>query len=68
MIGAIDMGNDRAATPLCVPEDVVRRLGLEEGERQWDGRPWAGPITWCFLFGFGRLIRLPFPTTQSPQV
>ena len=44
-IGVIDMGNDRAATPLCVPEDVVRRLGLEEGERQWDGRPWAGPIT-----------------------
>ena len=32
-IGVIDMGNDRAATPLCVPEDVVRRLGLEEGER-----------------------------------
>ena len=44
-IGVIDMGNDRAATPLCVPEDIVRRLGLEEGERQWDGRLWAGPIT-----------------------
>ena len=43
-IGVIDMGAG-TATPLCVPEDVIRRLGIEESERRWDGRPWAGPIT-----------------------
>ncbi len=40
----IDMG-DRSATPLWVPEDVIRRLGIKEWERRWDARPWAGPIT-----------------------
>ena len=38
--GLVDMGDTRP-TPLCVPKDLVTRLGLQEQ----DGRPSAGSIT-----------------------
>ena len=42
--GLVDMGDTRP-TPLCVPEDLVTRLGLQEQDRRWDERRCAGPIT-----------------------
>ena len=41
--GLVDLVDTRV-TPLWVPEDLVRRLGLRERDRRWEGRPWAGPI------------------------
>lgn len=35
---------DTRPTPLCVPEDLVTRLGLREQDARWDRRC-AGPIT-----------------------
>ena len=42
--GLVDMGDTRP-TPLCVPEDLLTRLGLQEQDRRWDERRCAGPIT-----------------------
>ena len=39
------MGGDRRATPLCVPEDLVVRLGLQQQDGIWDERRRASPIT-----------------------
>lgn len=41
----VDMGGDTRATPLCVPEDLVARLGLRERDGIWDERRRASPIT-----------------------
>ena len=41
--GVVDLV-DTHVTPLWVPEDLVKRLGLRERERRWDGRPWAGAV------------------------
>ena len=42
--GFVDL-RDTRATPLCVPEDLVKQLGLREQDRRWDERRCAGPIT-----------------------
>ena len=36
---------DARATPLQLPQELAMRLGLQEQDRRWDGRPWAGPVT-----------------------
>ena len=41
--GFVDL-RDTRPTPLCVPEDLVTRLGLRERDGRWDRRC-AGPIT-----------------------
>ena len=41
--GFVDL-HDTRPTPLCVPEDLVTRLGLREQEGRWDRRC-AGSIT-----------------------
>ena len=42
--GVVDLVDSRV-TPLRVPEDLVKRLGLRELERRWEGRPWASAVT-----------------------
>lgn len=42
--GLIDTGDSRPA-PLCVPKEMVSRLGLRRKDGLWDGERYAGPLT-----------------------
>lgn len=71
--GFVDL-RDTRATPLCVPEDLVTRLGLREQEGRWDRRC-AGPITTriggrrtfgdCLVGPPGSLVRIGSMTLRA---
>ena len=71
----VDMGGDTRATPLCVPEDLVARLGLQEWDGIWDERRRAGPtmvrvagrrtIGECLVEAPGRAVRIGSMTLSS---
>ena len=71
----VDTGDGTRATALCVPEDLVARLGLRERDGIWDERPRAGPIMVrvagrctigeCLVEALGSAVRIGSMTLSS---